>query len=67
MFVLCNWYVCFLLLSNENDIFSHKFICAIFVVVVVGPGMQSDSSQIHSTNGCISWEIPWSPHLWFCG
>ena len=35
--------------------------------VVVGPGMQSASPQIHSTNGYNSWEIPWSPCLWFCG
>lgn len=65
MFLLCNWYVCFLFLSNENGLFSHKFICAFFVAV--GPGMQSASSQIHSTNGCNSWEIPWSLDLWFCG
>jgi len=42
-------------------------LCFLFFFFVVGPGMQSDCSQIHSTNGCISWEIPWSPCLWFCG
>lgn len=52
--------------SSKNWIFSHRFICE-SCLFTVGPGMQSYSSQIHSTDDCGTWEISWSLDLWFCG
>jgi hypothetical protein len=49
----------------ELNIFTQS-ICG-SCLLTVGPGMQSHSSQIHSTDDCLSWEIPWSLDLWFCG